>query len=49
MKFEHYGLDTGYNPFKYMATDFEIDGIDTEDLYVDEIIELLIKIESENN
>jgi hypothetical protein len=49
IKFEHYGLDVGYNPFEYMSTNFEIDGIDTEDLCVDEIIELLIKIESENN
>jgi hypothetical protein len=43
---EDLGLQNGYNPFHYTGLNFKLEGrddIDFEDMYIDEIVELIIE------
>lgn len=43
---EKYDLSNGINPFKYSFINFEIEGVDIEDMTVGVVIDLLIKKQS---
>ena len=39
------GLSTGISPFDYTTINFEIEGEDMDDMYLDEVIDILLKKE----
>lgn len=43
---EKYKLTAGFNPFEYTSINFEMDGVDLDDMTVGEIVDKLIEVKS---